>query len=157
MWTDEHFDDDLQVFFADSTRRFLHRPESSRAQFRFATGRGCLHIYLEDQSKFVTDYFHNIFNTDLPRFRRLNCAFQKAQPLLAASGLGWVVTRFAGDEHLSLRMGDELYVRRIPKHVGQAAVAKARAENRFLDCSVTLDCSANDDGIPLELAMALAG
>jgi hypothetical protein len=85
------------------------------------------------------------------RFKALNRAFHDAQPEL--NGVGWVVTRFAGAVYLSLRIGDEIYIRLVSPKCSPGALDLARRFNRFLDCNVA---SANTESEPSAMPLPLA-
>ena len=88
------------------------------------------------------------------RFALLNRAFHDTQ--VGLHGIGWAVTRFAGGVHLSLFVGEEIYVRQLPAQVSAAAVATALRFNRFLDCAVSN--GARDESpwsMPIRLAQSL--
>ena len=84
-------------------------------------------------------------------------AYARAQPNLMKGGAGWAITRFAGAEHLSLQLGSEIYVRRVPKNISKSLVCRAKSEQRFLDCSVETADSNVQGAMPLALAYTLAG
>ena len=72
-------------------------------------------------------------------------------------GAGWAITRFAAAEHLSLQLGSEIYVRRVPKESSKSIVCRAKAEQRFLDRSVETQGRNTRGAMPLALAFTLAG
>lgn len=88
------------------------------------------------------------------RFALLNRAFRHTQ--IGLHCIGWAVTRFAGGVHLSLSMGEEIYVRQLPAQVSAAAVAMAQRFNRLLDFAVSNGARDKSPwSMPIRLAQLL--
>ena len=144
-------------FLSKCTKHFLNLGADSAPTLHFPTKTGAISIFVFEQNSATLGFFSDILASDSARFRRMAEAYARAQPNLMKGGTGWAITRFAGAEHLSLQLGSEIYVCRVPKDVSRPLVCRAKSEQRFLDCSVETADSNVQGAMPLALAQTLAG
>ena len=145
---------DLTEFLQSAAGDFFAIPDSRPADFESKGRTRSTKIYVEDGRHATLAFFCKIMELEPERFALLNRAFHDTQ--IGLHGIGWAVTRFAGGVHLSLSMGEEIYVRQLPAQVSAAAVATAQRFNRFLDCAVSN--GARDESpwsMPIRLARSL--
>ena len=95
-------------------------------------------VYWVNQPARLKRFFKAIWMKNPRQFLNICGEFDAALPSLNVEGIGWEVTRFGGYVHLTLRVAEEIYIRRVPKNLGRAVVALAKYENRFLDSGIYL-------------------
>lgn len=145
---------DLTEFLQSVAGDFFAIPDSRPADFESKGRTRSIKIYVDDGRPATLAFFRNIMELEPERFARLNRAFHDTQ--IGLHGVGWAITRFAGGMYLSLSVGTEIYVRRLPAQVCAAAITAAQRFDRFLDCAVST--GARDDSpwsMPLRLAQSL--
>jgi len=143
-------------FLVEAGQVFLSLDDSAVPVIRLNTKRGEICIFALGQAPMIIDHFCQLLRDDLDRFKRLSRAFALAQPRLEEQGVGWVVTRFAGAAHLSLRVSGDILIIRIPKPLASEACCLAAAQGRFLDCAIKASHDGEGDGMPVDLALELA-
>ncbi len=148
---------EVDEFLNKCTNEFLNLSPDCAPTLTFSTKIGEISVFAFEQNAGILAFFSDILASDSARFHRMAQAYARAQPNLTMGGTGWVITRFAGAEHLSLQLGNEIYVRRIPKGISKSIVYRAKMERRFLDCSVETGGHNAQGAMPLALAQTLAG
>jgi hypothetical protein len=141
----------------ECTSQFLNLSEDSPPTLNFSNNGRHITVYMFDQNLAILRFFSDMLETNIARLRGVAGAYARAQPGLTGAGPGWAVTRFAGAEHLSLQLGDEVYFRKVPKEISKFMVCRAKAEKRFLNCSIEMTGKNHPESMPLTLAHALAG
>jgi hypothetical protein len=126
--------DRFEQFLQACAEEFLTLPVTREPEFKCVGGSTTTSIHVFDVAPATMAFFEAIMVHEPDRFKALNRGFHEAQPDL--QGVGWVITRFAGAVFLSLSLGDEIYVRRVPVPLSPQAVALAKNAGRFLDSSV---------------------
>lgn len=144
-------------FLSECAKHFFSLGADSAPTLHFSTKVGPISVFVFEENAATLGFFADILARDGARFRRMSEAFARAQPNLTKGGAGWAITRFAGAEHLSLQLGGEIYVRPVPKAISKLMVCRAKAEQRFLDCSVETAGGNAQGAMPLALAYTLAG
>lgn len=144
----------FQGFLQRCAEEFMTLPKNRTPELHLQTNRELIKIHVLEATPAALDFFQTIMRCEPDRFKTLNRAFSQAQPELA--GVGWVVTRFAGVVYLSLCLGDEIYVRRIPAEISAQAIDLARTFNRFLDCAIATGSPTRESSaMPVALAYSL--
>jgi len=142
---------DFEQLLHRSAAEFMTLPEDRIPELELESGGRTIAIHVLEAKPAALVFFQSIMDREPSRFKALNRAFHDAQPEL--NGVGWVVTRFAGAVYLSLRIGDEIYIRLVSPKCSPGALDLARRFNRFLDCNVA---SANTESEPSAMPLPLA-
>ena len=148
---------EAQDFFDKCTKHFLNLGADFTPTLHFPSNNGVISVFVFEQNAATLRFFSDILASDSSRFQRMSEAYARAQPNLMKGGAGWAITRFAGAEHLSLQLGSEIYVRRVPREFSKSIVCRAKAEQRFLDCSIEIGGQNVQGAMPVALAHTLAG
>jgi hypothetical protein len=146
--------DDIFAFLQATAAEFLNLPEECEADFTCPGHCGETRIFVVDAPQAVVAFFSEIMENDPQRFTQMNRAFDASH--VGYNGPSWAVTRFGGALYLSLALGADIYVRRIPAQMSRGALALARQYEKFLDCTVTSPSIVQDRwAMPSALARTL--
>lgn len=145
---------DIFAFLQATAAEFLNLPEEYEADFTCPGHCGETRIFVVDAPQAVVAFFSEIMENDPQRFSQMNRAFDASH--VGYNGPSWAVTRFGGALYLSLALGADIYVRRIPAQMSRGALALARQYEKFLDCTVTSPSIVQDRwAMPSALARTL--
>ena len=146
--------DDIYAFLQATAAQFLNLPEDCEADLTCRGHLGETRIFVVDAPQAVVVFFSAIMENDPERFTQMNRAFDASH--VGYHGPDWAVTRFGGALYLSLALGADIYVRRIPAPMSADALALARRCEKFLDCTVASPTSDKDRwAMPAALARTL--
>lgn len=145
---------DIVAFLQSTAAEFLNLPAEREADFTCLNHCGETCIFVVDAPRAVVAFFSAIMEKDPERFTQMNRAFEASH--VGYNSSGWAVTRFGGALYLSLALGLDIYVKRIPAKMSRGALALARQCEKFLDCTVTSPMAVKDrSAMPLALACTL--
>jgi hypothetical protein len=133
---------DIFAFLQATAAEFLNLPEERKADLTCPSRLGETSIFVVDAPQVVVAFFSEIMVNDPERFARMNRAFDANH--VGGNGAGWAVTRFGAALYLSLALGSDIYVKRVPSQISPSALALARQCEKFLDCTVVSHLSEHN-------------